>query len=338
LKKRLKSFQLTEEAGFSHREGKLSVVFMGTPEFACSSFEKIVESERIVAVVTQPDKPRGRGRKLKPPPVKMIACQKGVPVYQPENLEDAAFLEKITSLKPDLIVVVAFGRLLPPVLLNIPRIYSLNLHPSLLPEYKGPAPIPWVLINGETKTGVTVQRMREEIDSGEIILQKAISIKPDDNAGTLTRKLSHLGAETLVEAINLIKEGKAKLKPQEEKGSYAPKITKEMGKINWNRSAEEIYNLVRGLNPYPGAFTTFKWGGRDQPFKIWETAFYRNCKGEEDISPGVVVEICKDKGFVVKTGEGFLLVKEVQLPGRYKINAYDFIKGYHIKKGLMLGG
>jgi len=306
LKKRLKSFQLTEEAGFSHREGKLSVVFMGTPEFACSSFEKIVESERIVAVVTQPDKPRGRGRKLKPPPVKMIACQKGVPVYQPENLEDAAFLEKITSLKPDLIVVVAFGRLLPPVLLNIPRIYSLNLHPSLLPEYKGPAPIPWVLINGETKTGVTVQRMREEIDSGEIILQKAISIKPDDNAGTLTRKLSHLGAETLVEAINLIKEGKAKLKPQEEKGSYAPKITKEMGKINWNRSAEEIYNL--------------------------------NCKGEEDISPGVVVEICKDKGFVVKTGKGFLLVKEVQLPGRYKINAYDFIKGYHIKKGLMLGG
>jgi methionyl-tRNA formyltransferase len=338
LKKRLKSFLFTEEAGSFDKEEKFSLVFMGTPEFACSPFEKIAEREKVVAVVTQPDKPRGRGKRLKPSPVKMIASQKGVPVYQPQNLEDAAFLKKITSLQPDLIVVVAFGRLLTPVLLNIPRIYCLNLHPSLLPEYRGPAPIPWVLIKGETKTGVTVQRMREKIDSGEIILQKTISIEPEDNTGTLTKKLSRLGAETLVEAINLIKKRKAKLKPQEGKGSYAPKITKEMGRINWKRSSEEIHNLVRGLNPHPGAFTTFKWQGREQLLKIWETAFYGSREGEEEISPGMIVEICKNKGFTVKTGKGLLLVREVQIPGRYKINAYDFIKGYHIKKGLMLGG
>jgi len=208
---------------------------------------------------------------------------------------------------------VAFGRLLPGIMLNIPRIFSINLHPSLLPKYRGPAPVPWTIIKGESQTGVTVQKMKEKVDEGEIILQRKISINPEDTCGILNKKLSYLGSQTLIEAIKLIKQGKAKLKPQQGKASYAPKITKKMGKINWRASAWEIHNLVRGLNP------------ANSPY------------GEES-QPGTVVKIQKETGFVVKTGGGALLVKEVQLPGKPRINAYDFIKGYRIREGFLLGG
>lgn len=338
MKSRLKSFQLTREAGFGFLSQKLSIVFMGTPEFACLPFEKIAERENVVAVVTQPDKPRGRGKKIQPSPVKKVAQQKGIPVYQPENLEDSEFLEQIASLQPHLIVVVAFGRLLPRTVLDIPQIYPINLHPSLLPEYRGPAPIPWVLIKGEKKTGVTVQKMEEEMDAGEIILQKTLLIAKEDDAGTLARKLSYLGAEALLEAIHLIKRGKVRLRPQKGKGSYTPKITKEMGKIDWTSSAEEIHNLIRGLSPYPGAFTFFNRKGKNQTIKILEAATYKDSPDKMDAPPGTVVKMFKDRGFAVKTGKGLLLVKKVQLPGKSKISAYDFVQGYHIKKGSLLGG
>jgi len=318
-------------------KGKFSIVFMGTPEFACPSLENLAKKEKVVAVVTQPDKPAGRGKKLTPSPVKLLADKRGIPIYQPKTIEDLVFLKKINSLKPDLIVVVAFGKILPSKIMSIPRIFPINLHPSLLPKFKGPAPIPWALIKGETKTGVTVQRMREEVDSGEIILQSELPIEPEDNCETLTKKLSRMGAKTLIEAIELIKKGKFQLKPQQGEVSYAPKITKEISKINWTAPAWEIHNLVRGLTPLPGVFTTFLRKGKSCRLKIWKTALFKEDNLQKKISPGTIIKIQKEKGFVVQTGKGTLLVKEVQLPDKAKINAYDFIKGYHIKEGFLLG-
>jgi len=182
-------------------KGKLSVVFIGTPEFSCPSLEKLAEKEKVVAVVTQPDKPRGRGKKISPPPVKVKA------------------------------LLVAFGKILPGKLLNIPKFFPINLHPSLLPKYRGPAPVPWAIIKGEKYTGITVQKMTEKVDEGEIILQKKVPIAANDTSDSLSKKLSHIGAEALIEAIDLIKKGKIDLRPQVGKASYAPKIKKDMGKI-----------------------------------------------------------------------------------------------------------
>jgi len=335
--RKTQKFFLSQRSRVLKKE-KLSVVFMGTPEFACPSLDKLIEEEKVVAVVTQPDRPAGRGRKIRPSAVKLAASERNIPVYQPENLKDPDFLKKINLLQPDLIVVVAFGRLLPGIMLNIPRIFSINLHPSLLPKYRGPAPVPWTIIKGESQTGVTVQKMKEKVDEGEIILQRKISINPEDTCGILNKKLSYLGSQTLIEAIKLIKQGKAKLKPQQGKASYAPKITKKMGKINWRASAWEIHNLVRGLNPAPGAFTTFPREGKSCRIKIWKTAVLENFPYGEESQPGTVVKIQKETGFVVKTGGGALLIKEVQLPGKPRINAYDFIKGYRIREGFLLGG
>jgi len=319
-------------------KGKLSVVFIGTPEFSCPSLEKLAEKEKVVAVVTQPDKPRGRGKKISPPPVKVKALQKNIPVYQPDNLNKLCFLEKIEKLRPDLIVVVAFGKILPGKLLNIPKFFPINLHPSLLPKYRGPAPVPWAIIKGEKYTGITVQKMTEKVDEGEIILQKKVLIAANDTSDSLSKKLSHIGAEALIEAIDLIKKGKIDLRPQVGKASYAPKIKKDMGKINWEKSAREIHNLVRGLNSFPGAFTEFFYRERFYSLKIWETEILENFSNNKKGMPGSVVKIIKDRGFIVKTGKGYLLVKKVQLPGKSKIDAYDFIKGYHVKEGFTLGG
>ena len=330
----------------SHKRGRVlnkerfSIVFMGTPEFACFSLEKLIEKENVVAVVTQPDKPKGRGKRVHSPPVKTCAQKRSIPVYQPENIKDKAFLDKIASLHPDLIIVVAFGQLLSQELLNVPALYSINLHPSLLPKYKGPAPIPWVLIRGEKETGVTIQKMSEKVDSGEIILQKVVPISIEDTAGTLSFKLSRVGGEALVEAIQLIKKGKVRFRPQEGEESYAPKITKDIAGIDWKKSAFKIYNLIRGLNPYPGSFTTFIYKRKIQKIKIWKAILFKDVKTEKRYSsspPGMVVKILKEEGFVVKTGRGLLLIKEVQLPNKPKISAYDFVKGYHIEEGVFLG-
>ncbi|MBE0478581.1 methionyl-tRNA formyltransferase [Candidatus Aerophobetes bacterium] len=319
-------------------EQKLSIVFMGTPRFACPSLEKLAEQEKVVAVVTQPDRPVGRGKKIASPPLKVVASKIGIPVYQPRDIKAPAFLKEITFFNPDLIVVVAFGGVLPETIIEIPKILSINLHPSLLPKYRGPAPVAWALIKGETHTGVTIQKIRKEVDRGEIILQKKLAIEPEDSCGTLSIKLSHLGAKMLTQAIKLIKEGKVKLKPQQGRGSYAPKITKQMGKINWGNSAWEIHNLVRGLNPSPGAYAIFFPKDKPCQIKIWKTNLRKDILDRKENTPGTVVKIKKEEGFVVKTAKEALLVKEVQLPGKNRISAYDFIKGYHIQEGFVLGG
>ncbi len=316
---------------------KLSIVFAGTPEFACPSLKKVADNEKLVAIITQPDKPAGRGKKLFPPAVKLMGERKGIPVYQPKNLENPAFLKKISSLQPDLLVIVAFGRILPKIVLDIPRVFSINLHPSLLPKYRGPAPIRWVLIKGEEQTGITIQRVRETIDTGEIILQSKVFINLKDTYGTLSKRLSQQGAEILIEAIHLIKENNFKLKPQKGKISFAPKITSDTSKINWKTSAQEIHNLVRGLNPSPRAFTTFLKKESPSTIKIWKTSVWKETLNRKKTFPGTIIKIQKEKGFIVQTEKENLLIEEIQLPGKTKISAYDFIKGYHIKKGFLLG-
>lgn len=312
-------------------------MFAGTPEFACPSLKKVVDNEKLVAVITQPDKPAGRGKKLLPPAVKLMAGKKSIPVYQPKNLEDPTFLKKISSLRPDLLVIVAFGRILPKIVLEIPRVFPINLHPSLLPKYRGPAPVRWALIKGEKQTGITIQRVSETIDAGEIILQSKVSINPKDTYGTLSKKLSQQGAEILIEAIYLIKENNFKLKPQKGKISFAPKITTDTSKINWKTSAQEIHNLVRGLNPSPGTLTTFLKKGKSSTIKIWKTSLWEETLNQKKASPGTIVKIQKEKGFIIQTEKGGLLIEEIQLPGKTKISAYDFTKGYHIGKGFLLG-
>ncbi len=321
---------------------KSRVLFLGTAEFACPVLEKLILHETIVGVVTQPDRPAGRGLKLQPSPVKQVALKREMSVYQPENINESSFLLKMRSLNPHFLIVVAFGQILREEFLRLPRLYPLNLHASLLPEYRGAAPIPWAIIRGEKRTGVTVQRMREKVDAGEIILQRSLPIEEEDTTGRLTGKLSFLGAELLAEAIIKIKESKVDFKIQEEKAvSYAPRIRRESGKINWQQSALVIHNLVRGLNPYPGAFSFVRLRGKREKMKIWKT----RVNTEQDINinqpdsfPGKVLRIDQGDRFLVATGEGSLWVKEVQLPGRKAIPGVDFIRGYHIKQGFNLAG
>jgi len=235
--------------------------------------------------------------------------------------------------------VVAFGQILSPDILSIPKICCINLHPSLLPRYRGPAPISRAIINGENETGVTIQKIEEGVDKGEIILQEKIFIDLFDTAKSLEKKLSLLGADLLIEAIKMIKEGTVKYKAQNElEASYAPRIRKEEGMIDWADPCLQIHNKVRGLNPYPGAFSFCEIRGKNTKIKIWETELTEEkLMGKKERHPGEIAYIPKNKGFLVRGGDGLLLIKKVQLPSRNSISGYDFIKGYQIKEGAILG-
>jgi methionyl-tRNA formyltransferase len=312
---------------------------MGTPEFACPSLGALIKREQIVGVVTQPDRPVGRGRRIIPSPVKSLAEENHIPVYQPQRVRAPSFLEEVRKIQPDLMVVVAFGQILPPSLLVIPKIYAINLHPSLLPRYRGPAPIPWAIIKGERETGLTVQKIEAGVDEGKIILQKKVVIKLSDTSKDLEKRLAVMGAALLEEVVRRIKEGCVSFLEQDEKKvSYAPKITKDQTEIDWKRPCLDIHNLVRGLNPYPGAFTLAMVRAKMLKMKIWCTDLLDGDFRESgDISPGTIVKIEKGKGFWVRGGDGNVFVKEVQLPNRNSIGSYDFIKGYSFKEGDILG-
>jgi methionyl-tRNA formyltransferase len=303
---------------------------MGTPQFAIPSLEKIAKTEyELIGVITQPDKPAGRNYKLTPPKVKELANKLNLKVWQPTSLKDKEGLELVKWLKPDLVVVVAFGQILSKEFLQIPKIGSINLHASLLPKYRGAAPIHWAIIHGETKTGVTVAWISEELDAGDIILQQEVNIQLNDTTGTLSQKLSIIGAELLIKAISLINEGKAiTIKQNHSQVTYAPKLSKEDGLINWKKSNIEIYNLIRGLNPSPGAYTYYK----NKLLKIWATELM-----EGEGVPGEVVKIFKDKGPVIATGKGCLLIKELQPANKKRLAAAEFISGYRIKPGDVVG-
>lgn len=313
----------------------MKILFMGTPEVSAFCLRRLLEREEIVGVVTAPDKPAGRGRRIVFSPVKRLALERKLSLLQPLRLKAKSFGEEVKKLSPELIVTVAFGKILPPEILSLPPKGSINLHFSLLPSYRGPAPVFWAILKGEKETGVTVQQMTAEVDGGEIILQKKVPILPWDTRGSLEEKLSRVGAELLLEAIELIKNGKIKFSPQPREGiSYAPKPEKSLREIDWKERADKIYNLVRAFNPSPGAFSYGTLRGKRVRIKIWEVEVVEAEGGKE----GEIIEIRKGEGPVVRAKEKALLLKKVQLPGKKIISGYDFVKGYNLKKGESLGG
>lgn len=302
---------------------------MGTPEFAIPSLEALKQFN-IVAVVTQSDKPRGRGLKMSVSPVKQWAIDNGIKVLQPEKLKDEGVLEEFKKLEPDYIVVASYGKILPPQVLKIPKKFALNVHPSLLPEYRGAAPVPWTLINGEKETGVTIFEMDKGMDTGRILYQVKTEIKKDETAGDLLRRLSFIGAEALIKTIEGIENGSITPREQDHsRATYAPMLKKEDGLIRWELSAEEINNRIRGMNPWPGCYTY--WNGK--LLKIWFAEFTDENSSEK---PSTVVDI-KNDAIYVQTGKGLLVIKELQLEGKKRMKTKDFLSGHRIEKGVRLG-
>lgn len=304
---------------------------MGTPEPAALCLKALIGAkENIIAVVTQPDRQRGRGLKLSQTPVKETALQNNIPVFQPENIKDTGSIDLIKSLDPEMIVIVAYGKILPKEILNMPKYGAINVHASLLPKYRGAAPVQWALINGEKETGITVQRVAYELDSGDIILQEKVVIDDSDNTATLMTKLFDIGAGLLVKAIADIKAGKASHKKQDaSKVTYAPTLKKETGLIDWQKNSGEIFNLTRGCYPWPGAYTYYK--GKLLKITKAETGLALSKHGKH--GHGTVVDCVKDEGFEVACGKGSLFVREVQLEGGKRMHAWQFLNGHELKVG-----
>lgn len=321
----------------------MRILFMGSPEIAVPFLETLHKQEEVVGVVTLKDQPAGRGYKLKPPPVKEAALHLGLGVHQPEQIKNNRdFLELLKNLGIDLSVVIAYGKILPREILEAPRIGSINIHFSLLPKYRGPAPIQWVLINGEKQTGITIFWMNEKIDAGEIILQEKVDISPEDNYLTLSGKLVTAGISVLNKSLKLIKDGKSPKIPQSTlETSYAPLLHKPDGEIKWDKSSRQIHNLVRGLVSWPGTYTKYKTeNGHYKILKILESKIYTPDIPEikQQGSPGQIVEIIKNEGIVAKCGQGYLLITQVKLEGGKEMPIYDFLLGHKIKIGEILGG
>ncbi len=308
---------------------KYKIIFFGTPEFAIAPLEGIYEKEDLIAVVTQTDKPKGRGLKPSPSPVKAWALSKGLPVFEPLKLKDPQFLETIKNLSPDLIVVCASGKILPKELFEIPRFGCWNIHASLLPKYRGASPINWAILQGEKETGITIMLMDEGLDTGPILLQKKTEISEEDTSITLSQKLSFIAKEAILEAIELHKKGKLKPFPQPEEGvSYAPILKKEDGFFSFEESAQKIEHKVRAFLPWPSAFTYYK----NKLLKVFSA---KAIPLEHKEKPGTILKVDKD-GILVATSEGAILLKEVQLEGKKRLSAYEFACGQRLKKGILL--
>ena len=304
---------------------------MGTPSFALPILRAIHEStHELIGVVTQPDKSRGRGRKLGISPVKELAKELHLPVMQPQTTKDKAFIGEVKRMSPDLIVVAAYGRILMRDFLEIPPLGCINVHASLLPKYRGAAPIQWAIVNGERKTGVTIMKMDEGIDTGDILLAKEVEIGDEDTAQSLHDRLAQVGASLIVKAMDQLDRGTLHPIPQDQRdASYAPPLTKEDGLIDWSRDARDIFNRIRGFNPWPGAFTYLK-GSR---LKILSGEIVTEEAGER---AGKVVQ-AGSEGVIVSTGKGSLLIKEVQLEGRERMPIREFLIGNEIPPGTQMG-
>lgn len=310
----------------------MNIVFMGTPDFAVPSLKTLVKKGYgISCVVTQPDRPKGRKQVNTPPPVKVAAEQLGLPVWQPENIRSPECVKKLQSLKPDVIVTAAFGQILPRPILETPPHGCINVHASLLPKYRGGAPIHWAIMNGEKETGITLMYMVEALDAGDILVQRRVAIARDDTVGSLHDKLSHVGASLLCSALPAIVNGEITPVPQNEKeATFAPNIRREDEKMDWTRSAEALYNQVRGLNPWPVAYTVWE----SKPLKVsWAEIFSEEASSKP---PGTVTRVEED-GFVVACGRGQLKVKEVQPAGKRRMGAAAFLRGANLKIGSRLG-
>jgi len=311
----------------------LRVVFMGTAELSCASLKALMASPdfRVAAVVTQPDRPKGRDLKLQASPVKEIALRASLPVLQPERAREPNFLAELQRLGPDLIAVAAFGQILPASILELPRFGCLNVHTSLLPKYRGAAPIQWAMVNGETETGVTVMKMDAGMDTGAILSQETTRIQADDDGETLHDRLAQLGAQLLLRTIPDYIAGKLQPKPQRTEGvSYAPKIKKQDGQIDWNQPAESIWNRVRGLKPWPGAFTYLP-GGQRHLLKVWQAEVL------DRSGPAGDVLQADNAGVTVGCGQRALRLLVLQREGGRRLTAGQFLAGHPLKPGDRLG-
>lgn len=306
----------------------LRTVFMGTPEFALQTFQGLIDAGcNLVGVYTQPDRPKGRGKQLAAPPVKELALRHGIPVHQPLKLRQPEVVAELAALDPDLIVVVAYGQILPKSVLDIPRFGCINVHASLLPKYRGAAPINQAIIDGETETGITTMYMDVGLDTGDMLLKKSLKIGPDETAGQLHDRLARLGRETMDETLLQLCAGGLQRQAQDNNLTcYAPMMKKEDGRIDWSRSAAEVHNRVRGLDPWPGAYTTLN----DELLKLAAT-------GAEDGSgpPGTIIA-ADASGVRIACGQGILRVGTLQLAGRKSLPASDFLRGCPLAPGTVL--
>jgi methionyl-tRNA formyltransferase len=307
----------------------LRIIFMGTPDFACPTLKTLIDrGEQVVAVVTQPDRPKGRGQQTLPPPVKLLAQEHDIPVLQPVKVRLPESIEEIRALNPDLIVVVAFGQILPKALLEIPKHGCINVHASLLPRYRGAAPLNWCIINGETETGVTTMMMDVGLDTGDMLLKKATPIDPDEDTRTLHDRLSQIGAELLGETLDALAAGRLVPEKQDEALTcYASMLKKEDGMVDWSKDASVIKNLVRGMTPWPGAYSYLD----DKLLKI-----YRVQAASGSGEAGEVIGAGRD-GIEVGCGAGSIIINELQLEGKKRLSAAEFLAGCKLEPGTLLG-
>lgn len=311
----------------------MKIVFMGTPDFAVPCLEALVDAgHELLLVVTQPDRPKGRGNQVMAPPVKVRAVELGLPMAQPVKIKTPEFTAKLRELAPDLMVVVAFGQLLSQEILDIPRYGCVNVHASLLPKYRGAAPIHWAVINGETETGITTMYMDIGLDTGDMILKDTLNIGPEDTVGQVHDALAPLGARLLRETVELIAQGQApRLVQDNDQATYSPKIAREQEVIDWSKDAQAIVNHIRGMNPWPVAFTTYQ----DKVLKLWRAVVWE--ENQTQGQPGEIVQVYPKRGFVVQTGQGQVLVDEVQPAGGKRMPARDWVGGARVAAGQMLG-
>ncbi|MBR3741497.1 MAG: methionyl-tRNA formyltransferase [Clostridia bacterium] len=302
----------------------MRVVFLGTPEFGVPSLKALVEAGyEVVGVFTQPDKPKGRGNKMLPSPVKVCAQEYDIPVFQPVKIRVDG-VDDLHALAPDLCVTAAFGQILSQEVLDIPKIGTVNVHSSLLPKYRGSAPINWAIIEGETVTGVTTMMTDKGLDTGDILLKKEVPILPGETAEELTVRLAPIGAELLIETIRRIEAGNCpRVKQNEVEASYFPMLKKEMGDIDWTLPAEKIVNLVRGLTPWPG--TSFIWGD-NETVKVWKAETAEN----PGFATGSIIAADAKQGLVIAAGENAVRVIELQAPGGKRMNAKDYLRGHPV--------
>lgn len=311
------------------RDKRLRCIFMGTPEISVPFLKRLHELEDVVLVITREDKPKGRGHKVLPPPVKETAIELKIPVWQPSTLKDEGSVNYIKEYEPDLLLVVAYGKILPKSILDIPKIAPINIHFSLLPKYRGAAPVQWALINGEKETGVTIMKMNERMDAGDILLSEKVKIEFDDTTESLYRKLIPIGIKLMEKSLYLLKSGKAEFKPQDETlATYAPMLKKEDGRINWNMTAEEIYNRIRGLRPWPCAFTYLN----RSMLKIFTSSIIDNTTINTDAGRVKII----DGNVCVLCGRGILKLGDVQIEGRKITDATSLLNGRVIKEGDLL--
>lgn len=308
----------------------MRVIFMGTPDFAVPSLEALLSKHEVVLVVTQPDKPKGRGKKMVPTPVKACALAHGIPVLQPEKVKEPEFVEQLRSYEPDLIAVTAFGQILSEPILEMPKYGCINVHGSLLPKYRGAAPMQWSIIDGEKVTGITTMYMAKGLDSGDMLLKAEVEITDEDTFATIHDKMAVTGANLLLDTLDQLEAGTLERIPQDhDAATYAPMITKETGHIDWSKNRQDIINLIRGLNPVPAAYTIYE----EEVLKIFGAVI--SDVQADDAANGEIVAVVK-KGFVIKCGDGCLLITEVQARGGKRMMTDAYLRGHAMKEGILL--